>query len=1520
MSACFSHLRIAGFKSFADPIGIDILPGLTGIVGPNGCGKSNVVEALRWAMGEVSARSLRGGELDDLIFAGTTSRAARSTAEVTITLQSAQGLGPGAFAEQDELQISRSAERGAGSDYRINGRAVRGRDVQTLFADLASGARSSAMVSQGKVAALVGARPEERRIILEEAAGITGLHARRHEAEIRLRATEGNLSRASDLCGQLEERLEGLTEQSGHAARYRELSTSLRDSENALLALLHARARLAVQQTIDAAAAARRDMVAAEERTEGAVLADYETAKVLPELRAAADEARTALERHRIMSENMVREEERASAALQAAELRLEQSRNDHESASARVHDARAALTRLEEEQGAATEELASLPQRLADATQALEELSAALKTVNTELERRNEAVSAARLAVSQAEAVREAAVVAHKRLSSTFIEIENEIASLKNDLPAAETIADIEAHVRQLTADLVTAREQVEVTAQLHSEARLALSVASNEAETVSRRWRELQDAEETARKRLEMLRRDHATTKQHCQQAEQGLIAENELQSLEVARLAAEKEHEAAVAAVAAAEEAKIASTAALMELRGQLREENSLRAARISAQKATKEALSHAAETEKKLGIDLSEAEKNAVPEENLTRIRSVRKDLEQRLEEAGKTQDEVTRAAAAASEAEQYALQERDRQAADIARLTARIEGLAQAVGASEGQKAPPVSDALSIPEGLELPLAVALGEGLAAAEEAVDLFSQSSRLWRQMNVAVPSLPSGVVSLASLIGHPESLAAALSAVGLIDGDGEKLQKLLKPGQCLVSRDGGLWRWDGYSVRPGQPDATAVRLAQQRALKLAETELLDLRSLLEKAEAELLKFRSAAAQAKEAVAVAVRARAEIETALTQARAEEAEISGLYAATLARLEALRPQYERARQALAVATQAHADAERILREMPEAAVLSEQAGKARVIDEEAAVIFSEARERRSRAAQIFEKARNEAQAASSRHEAAEGRLAGLRPHLERLTSELSGAEEAWKMAQEAVSAADRPEAIRQKNADAEIEAGRTGKQAEAARAEVARLVPALEAATTACNEMQARIAGLNTRLAILATRREAVEKEVAAAWLEVEKAEAGVSTCAGPDEEMNHIIRLRAEMEQMLARAEALREQRAGLAAGEEGLKQKLLAQKTGQAEWKIRQQSAEEELSGATARLAVAEEEHSKLSAIPVAVRAQREAGSDALTAAEKLTDDAMAALLEAEKRQQAAREARQTGEAALVVAREEVLRAEGRRDQAQAILAQLLAENAEPPMVQVADLTENAETALRRKIARLVREREALGPVNLRADVEATEIGGRIETIHRERSELETAIARLRGSIGALNREGRERLLAVFNEVNQHFQSLFSRMFGGGRAHLGLVGSDDVLQAGLEIYAQPPGKKLATLSLLSGGEQALTALSLIFAVFRCNPAPVCVLDEVDAPLDEANVGRFCALLSDMVKEAGTRFLVVTHHQLTMAHMDRLYGVTMQERGVSRVLSVDLERASAMAGHAHSGNIRTEIADAIA
>src|SRR5271168_481154 len=255
MPARFARLRIAGFKSFADATTVEILPGLTGVVGPNGCGKSNVIEALRWAMGEANARNMRGTEMEDVIFAGTTGRTSRNLAEVTLTLEETAGLAPPPFHEAADLEISRKIERGSGSSYRVNGKEARARDVQTLFADLASGARASAMVSQGRVGALVGARPEDRRTVLEEAANITGLHARRHEAELKLRAAETNLARAEDLRGQLESQLESLRRQARQANRYRNISGNIRAAEADLLAIQ----RATVERAREAARTAFRE-------------------------------------------------------------------------------------------------------------------------------------------------------------------------------------------------------------------------------------------------------------------------------------------------------------------------------------------------------------------------------------------------------------------------------------------------------------------------------------------------------------------------------------------------------------------------------------------------------------------------------------------------------------------------------------------------------------------------------------------------------------------------------------------------------------------------------------------------------------------------------------------------------------------------------------------------------------------------------------------------------------------------------------------------------------------------------------------------------------------------------------------------------------------------------------------------------------------------------------------------------------------------------------------------------------
>ena len=293
----FSKLRLTGFKSFVDPTDLVIEPGLTGIVGPNGCGKSNLVEALRWAMGETSAKRLRGGEMDDVIFGGTGTRPARNVAEVGLHLDNASRTAPQLYNEHGEIEIVRRIERGTGSAYRINGKEVRARDVQLLFADLATGAHSTAMVSQGRIGWIIGAKPIERRALLEEAAGISGLHARRHEAELRLRAAEANLTRLDDIVRTQEEQLEALKKQARQAGRYRRLSDHIRRAEAMVLHLRWLRANAELEAAVERLHAVEGHVG---ELTMSALAAERgreQAANILPGLRQSEAAASAELQR-----------------------------------------------------------------------------------------------------------------------------------------------------------------------------------------------------------------------------------------------------------------------------------------------------------------------------------------------------------------------------------------------------------------------------------------------------------------------------------------------------------------------------------------------------------------------------------------------------------------------------------------------------------------------------------------------------------------------------------------------------------------------------------------------------------------------------------------------------------------------------------------------------------------------------------------------------------------------------------------------------------------------------------------------------------------------------------------------------------------------------------------------------------------------------------------------------------------------------------------------------------------------
>ncbi|EWY37723.1 recombinase RecF, partial [Skermanella stibiiresistens SB22] len=373
---------------------------------------------------------------------------------------------------------------------------------------------------------------------------------------------------------------------------------------------------------------------------------------------------------------------------------------------------------------------------------------------------------------------------------------------------------------------------------------------------------------------------------------------------------------------------------------------------------------------------------------------------------------------------------------------------------------------------------------------------------------------------------------------------------------------------------------------------------------------------------------------------------------------------------------------------------------------------------------------------------------------------------------------------------------------------------------------------------------------------------------------------------------------------------------KRRLAAIEAERRGWTDRSSGADDRLAELMERAETAKAELEQLASRPDEIEGERADLATRIADAERVRKRAADTLEEAERTLSATEKRLRRAEADLGDAREARVRAEAAVASARQTLDAIrerIAEKLECAPERTAALADLPPgepppdpAAIEAKLEKLVREREGMGPVNLLAESEAAELDLQIAGMRNERADLVAAIERMRQGIAGLNKEARERLLASFATVDGHFQDMFVRLFGGGKAYLKLTDAADPLDAGLEIYASPPGKRLQVLSLLSGGEQALTALSLLFAVFLTNPAPICVLDEVDAPLDEANVDRFCTLVEEMARVGATRFLIITHHRLTMARMDRLFGVTMGERGVSQLVSVDLRHAERLRGAA--------------
>ncbi|MDZ4307738.1 MAG: chromosome segregation protein, partial [Allopontixanthobacter sp.] len=465
------------------------------------------------------------------------------------------------------------------------------------------------------------------------------------------------------------------------------------------------------------------------------------------------------------------------------------------------------------------------------------------------------------------------------------------------------------------------------------------------------------------------------------------------------------------------------------------------------------------------------------------------------------------------------------------------------------------------------------------------------------------------------------------------------------------------------------------------------------------------------------------------------------------------------------------------------------------------------------------------------------------------------------------------------------------------GEAAEAER----QALRSLDQAEAARERIAAQLAQLTASAADLAEQRAQVDAELIAAR---EQQAALPDPAAG-----------RASLDAAQARHEAARSMlqsaTAELASHDQALavaRERTAAQRADMASWQARSGDAARRLSDFARRLEEIEQDQAVYAAKPAGLMREIEQGDSVrerlgkeLAAAEAAVSDAAAAAQQADQAFAQANEALSTAREARAGSAARAENEEARRSE----MARISGERFQcPPPMLAGRFGFDAEAVGNSSVEsdemeRLTAGRERIGPVNLVAAEELARLETEAGSSAEEQAELAEAVNRLRGSIGNLNREGRERLRAAFEQVDTHFRRLFTRLFEGGQAHLALIDSDDPLEAGLEIYAQPPGKRLQSLTLLSGGEQALTAIALIFALFLTNPAPICVLDEVDAPLDDANIDRFCDLLEAMTQETDTRYLIVTHNAVTMSRMHRLFGVTMVEQGISRLVSVDLGAA---------------------
>ena len=1148
----FKRLRLSGFKSFVDRTELDIGSGLNGVVGPNGCGKSNLVEALRWVMGESSAKRMRGGGMEDVIFAGTDQRSPRNIAEVSLILDNSQRQAPSQYNNLDEIEVIRRIERDKGSGYKINGKNARARDVQMLFADTVTGANSPALVSQGHVTRMINAKPHDRRLILEESAGISGLYARRHEAELRLKAADANLMRLEDVVTSMESRLNSLKRQARQASRYKNISAQIRQLELIITYL--------EWQGLNTKKNGLKDTFA---KYESSVAANLISVTQLTKIQNSQIENLPLLRKN----------EAELSAKLQKVKIefqRLDEEitryENDVQETKTQLHQT--SIDRQHEEQS--LNESQSLLEKISSEHQSLEE------------EQGNNTL------------VQNAKNEKKEQLEKQVIELDERYSALKET--AAETRAREDATQNE---------------------------IARNIKRTETLKTRLTQANETLARQKID----------------ENSQVAIDELERKT-------KQHQ--------------------------------------------------------QLYNTLGEQAENS-----RTGIKQAEEGLEFSRDEMLTVEKKYTE-------------------------FNAEYSMLEKLFDNQDDSNFKTVLDKILTKPGFEKALSRAMGDSLMAS-----LDPDAPVHWKPISKQkLPELPEGAKSLTPYIDAPQELTPCLSQIGFVENyeDGELLSESLHPGQSIVSKDGNYWRWDGYIIQAGATDRNAIYLEQKNKLN------------------KLAKLKDG-----------------IVNELEQAKER-------FQDKLFTIEKIKEEHDALLNEIK-------NTEKILKELTPA----------------------------------LQKIRDKNLRMQSEQKHQEETITALNEDLTNLQSTIEKDNIALETLRDV-----------QHDGDFSAEVIIAAKQdVDTTRTQYQNAVRDLDLFTQAQSTRSARIQAIaDERISL-----------------------------------KNRAIRAAEHLKKLIQRESNLSEKMQSLHATP------------------INPDSSQQDM----------------LDLITKLEKGRDKAGNDLIQREDEISSTNKT-LKEAEKTLGNNREKRAHAQATLTSLNEQLKTMEENIQEKLNIKPTELVTHAATDLVkhQISDLPK-----LKQEKESLTRSRDTIGAVNLRAEEESTELETELSTLLHERNDLVQAIGELRGGINKINKEARERLLAAFEHVNAHFQTLFLRLFGGGKAYLKLIDSDDPLGAGLEIFAQPPGKALQSLSLLSGGEQTLASIALIFAMFLTNPSPICVLDEIDAPLDDANVNRVCNLIEEISERGDTRFLIITHHRLSMARMDRLYGVTMSEKGVSQLISVDLQQS---------------------